>query len=95
MINKIKVDISEEAFEKLKRNLKSLDKPVNNQFKNTLNISTKNVDVLGILERDPEAFSAQDEFNGKVDYYHTFDHGVMKLNKTTLASIIDEAKKAI
>ena len=31
MINKIKVDISEEAFEKLKRNLKSLDKPVNNK----------------------------------------------------------------
>jgi len=31
MINKIKVDISEEAFEKLKRNLKSLNKPVNNK----------------------------------------------------------------
>ena len=31
MINKIKVDISEEDFEKLKRNLKSLDKPVNNK----------------------------------------------------------------
>ena len=31
MINKIKVDISEEAFEKLKRDLKSLDKPVNNK----------------------------------------------------------------
>ena len=31
MINKIKVDISEEAFEKLKRNLKSLDKPVNDK----------------------------------------------------------------
>ena len=31
MINKIKVDISEEAFKKLKRNLKSLDKPVNNK----------------------------------------------------------------
>jgi hypothetical protein len=30
MINKIKVDISEEAFEKLKRDLKSLNKPVNN-----------------------------------------------------------------
>ena len=31
MINKIKVEISEEALEKLKRNLKSLNKPVNNK----------------------------------------------------------------
>ena len=28
MINKIKVDISEEAFKKLKRDLKSLNKPI-------------------------------------------------------------------
>ncbi len=47
MINKIKVDISEEAFEKLKRNLKSLDKPVNNKKTMTNKIKWL-IDALGL-----------------------------------------------
>ncbi len=49
MINKIKVDISEEAFEKLKRNLKSLDKPVNNK-KIMINKIKWLIDDLGLNE---------------------------------------------
>ena len=47
MINKIKVDISEEAFEKLKRNLKSLDKPVNSKKTMTNKIKWL-IDDLGL-----------------------------------------------
>ena len=49
MINKIKVDISEEAFEKLKRDLKSLDKPVNNK-KTMINKIKWLVSDLGLNE---------------------------------------------
>jgi hypothetical protein len=51
MINKIKVDISEEAFKKLKRNLKSLDKPVNNKKTMTNKIKWL-VNDLGLNELD-------------------------------------------
>ena len=52
MINKIKVDISEEAFEKLKRNLKSLDKPVNNKKRTMTNKIKWLVNDLGLNELD-------------------------------------------
>ena len=50
MINKIKVDISEEAFEKLKRDLKSLDKPVNNKKRIMTNKIKWLVNDLGLNE---------------------------------------------
>ena len=50
MINKIKVDISEEAFEKLKRDLKSLNKPVNNKKRTMANKIKWLMDDLGAFE---------------------------------------------
>ena len=49
MINKIKVDISEEAFEKLKRNLKKIEKPVNNK-RTMINKIKWLIDDLGFTE---------------------------------------------
>ena len=50
MINKVKIDISEEAFEKLKRDLKSLDKPVNNKKRIMTNKIKWLVNDLGLNE---------------------------------------------
>jgi hypothetical protein len=53
MINKIKVDISEEAFEKLKRDLKSLNKPIKTVNYKKRNMTSKIkwfVDDLGLNE---------------------------------------------
>ena len=53
MINKIKVDISEEAFKKLKRNLKSLNKPIKTVNYKKRNMTSKIkwfVDDLGLNE---------------------------------------------
>ena len=52
MINKIKVDISEEAFKKLKRDLKSLNKPIKtvNYKKNMTSKIKWLVDDLGLNE---------------------------------------------
>ena len=53
MINKIKVDISEEAFKKLKRDLKSLNKPIKTVNYKKRNMTSKIkwlVDDLGLNE---------------------------------------------